>query len=272
MRTIFFTAIFSLTTTVSLFAADTNVLSDVKMRASYALGMMLATTWTQQGVDVDNNLVLRGLNEKEAGGPMLLTIPEMQAALQEYQQITQAKQQKLRAEMAVKNKSEGASFLATNKNNPGVITLPDGLQYKILVDGNGATPTPSDTVTVNYRGTFINGTEFDSSAATGRPAKFGIDGVIPGWTEALLKMKVGSKWQLFIPAELAYGERGRINSSISPNAVLIFEVELLNTETPPPITSDIIKVPSNEEMKHGAKIETIKPEDLQKFQSQSKTN
>lgn len=270
MRTIFFTAIFSLMTTVSLFAADTNVLTDEKMRASYAIGMMLGSNWKEQGLDVDNNLVLRGLNEQESGGPTLMTLPEMQATLREYQQTIMAKQQKMRAEQAVKNKSEGESFLATNKDNPGVITLPDGLQYKILVDGNGAMPTSADTVTVNYRGTFINGTEFDSSAKAGHPAKFAIGGVIRGWTEALLKMKVGSKWQLFIPADLAYGERGR--SGIAPNAMLIFEVELLDTKTPPPITSDIIKVPSTEEMKHGAKIETIKPEDIQKLQSQSTTN
>jgi FKBP-type peptidyl-prolyl cis-trans isomerase len=145
--------------------------------------------------------------------------------------------------------------------------LPDGLQYKVITNGAGATPVPNDLVTVNYRGTFIDGKEFDSSAKSGHPAQFAIGSVIHGWTEALLQMKAGSKWQLFVPSELAYGERGRPN--IPPNSVLIFEIELISSETPPPpapLTSDIIKVPSQEEMKKGAKIEVIKPEDAAKYQ------
>ena len=131
-------------------------------------------------------------------------------------------------------------------------------------------------MTVNYRGTFLDGTEFDSSAKSGHPAEFQANHVIPGWTEALTNMPVGSKWQLFIPSDLAYGERG--NRGIPPNSTLIFEVELLDTKASPPpppaapLTSDIIKVPSAEEMKKGAKIETLKPEDVQKLQSQNQTN
>jgi hypothetical protein len=140
-------------------------------------------------------------------------------------------------------------------------------------------PTASDTVTVNYRGALIDGTEFDSSYKRGQPATFPVGGVIRGWTEALQKMNVGSKWKLFIPAELAYGENPPRGSSIPPNAVLVFEVELLDTKTPPPpappapaapLTSDIIKVPSAEEMKKGAKIEVIKPEDIDKAQQPAK--
>ena len=138
----------------------------------------------------------------------------------------------MREELAAKNKAEGEAFLATNKNNPGVVTLPDGLQYKVITNGTGAMPDANDTVTVNYRGTLLDGTEFDSSYKHGQPAKFPVSGVIPGWTEALMKMKAGSKWQLFIPSELAYGERGR--PGIPPNSVLIFEVELLSMESPPP--------------------------------------
>jgi FKBP-type peptidyl-prolyl cis-trans isomerase len=273
MKTIFLTAFFSLMATASLFADGTNVLGDDRARASYAIGMMLGTNWKQQGVDVDNNLVLRGLDDQESGGPTLLTPQEMRTTLRQFQQALVAKQQEVRAEEAAKNKSEGAAFLAANKNQPGVVTLPDGLQYKILTDGSGATPAPADTVTVNYRGTFINGTEFDSSYKRNQPAQFPVNGVIHGWTEALMQMKVGSKWQLFVPSELAYGEQGR--PGIPPDSTLIFEIELLDTKTPPPpapLTSDIIKVPSADEMKNGAKIETLKPEDVQKLQSQSNTN
>jgi FKBP-type peptidyl-prolyl cis-trans isomerase len=197
----------------------------------------------------------------------------MRETLAEYQKSLAAKQQKMREEAAAKNKADGEAFLAGNKTKPGVVTLPDGLQYKIITDGSGATPMMNDAVTVNYRGTFIDGKEFDSSAKTGLPAQFTVGNVIHGWTEALMQMKVGSKWQLFVPSELAYGERGRPN--IPPNTVLIFEVELISTEhqSPPapavsntPLTSDIIKVPSLEEMKKGAKIEVIKPEDAAKLQ------
>ena len=152
--------------------------------------------------------------------------------------------------------------------------LPDGLQYQVITAGTGAVPTVADMVTVNYSGTLLDGTEFDSSYKRGQPAQFPVSNVIPGWTEALTQMKVGSKWQLFIPSELAYGEPGR--PGIPPNSVLIFEMELLSTQhrrrhAPPPsaqpLTSDIIKVPSAEEMKKGAKIEVIKPEDVAKASS-----
>jgi hypothetical protein len=158
------------------------------------------------------------------------------------------------------------------------VSLPDGLQYKIISEGNGEVPGADDTVTMNYRGTFVDGTEFDSSARTGKPLQAVVGRLPPGWSEALKLMKTGSKWQLFIPAELAYGQNGKA-SLIPPNAALIFEVELVAVEHPnpqpaptpppsanPPLTSDIIRVPSAEEMKNGAKIEIIKPEDVQKLQ------
>ena len=145
----------------------------------------------------------------------------------------QAEVNKQRQEQAQKaaaaNKSEGAAFLAANKAKEGVVTLPSGLQYKILKEGTGPKPTPSDTVVCNYRGTLINGTEFDSSAKHGEAAKFGVGQVIKGWTEALQLMPVGSKWQLFVPSSLAYGERGA-GGDIGPDATLIFDVELLSIE------------------------------------------
>jgi FKBP-type peptidyl-prolyl cis-trans isomerase FklB len=254
-------------------------LTDDKSKAGYAIGMMLGHNWQQQGIDVNPDLVARGLKDAQPGGTPLLTPDEMQSTLKAYQQTIAAKQMKMRAEQAEKNKADGAAFLAANKNHPGVIALPDGLQYKVLTNGTGAIPASGDTVTVNYRGTFLDGTEFDSSTKAGHPVQLQANHVIHGWSEALTQMKVGSKWQIYIPSELAYGERG--TRGIPPNSTLIFDVELLDTQatvsqpTPPPgqpLTSDIIKVPSAEEMKNAAKIETIKAEDLQKMQSQSKTN
>lgn len=262
-----------------LLASDTNLLSDEKARVSYAIGMSIGHNFGQQGVDVDYDLFLRGIKDGKADGETLLTPQEMQTTLREFQQQLAAKQAKLRAEQAVTNKAEGEAFLATNKNNPGVITMPNGLQYKVLTAGTGAKPSADSTVTVNYRGTFLDGKEFDSSEKAGHPIEMQANRVIPGWTEALTNMTVGSKWQLFIPSELAYGERG--NRGIPPNSTLLFDIELIDTKEPEPrpamppaqpLTSDIIKVPSAEEMKKGAKIETLKPEDVQKLQSESKTN
>ncbi len=253
--------------------SGTNVFSDEKSRNSYAIGMMFGSRWKQQEIDVDYDWLVRGLKDAQSGGPTLMTEQEMGGTLSQFQKEIGAKQEKKRQEMAEKNKKDGEAFLAENKTKRGVITLPDGLQYIIITNGSGATPVMNDTVTVNYRGTLIDGKEFDSSAKAGHPAQFGVGNVIHGWTEALLQMKVGSKWQLFVPSALAYGERGR--PGIQPNSVLIFEIELLSTEHPAPaaasgpaapLTSDIIKVPSQEEMKKGAKIEVIKPEDAAKLQ------
>jgi FKBP-type peptidyl-prolyl cis-trans isomerase FklB len=277
MKATLLAVIFSVGIAAPLFADGTNVLGDDKSKASYAVGMMLGHNWQQQGIDVDLDMVLRGLKDVQSGGTTLLTPQEMQETLKEFQQNMAAKQEKVRAEQAIKNKTDGEAFLAANKKNPDVNTLPDGLQYKVITPGFGAMPSPEDTVTVNYRGTFLDGTEFDSSYKRGQPAQFEVGHVIHGWTEALTQMKVGSKWQLFIPSELAYGEQG--NRGIPPNSTLIFEVELLGTQAAPPppappapLTSDIIKVPSAEEMKKGAKIETIKAGDVQKMQSQQQTN
>jgi FKBP-type peptidyl-prolyl cis-trans isomerase FklB len=281
MRTTFFTAVFSLVTAASLFADDgtNNVLGDDKSRLSYAIGMMFASRWKEQGVDVDNNMVLRGLNDMQSGSTTLMTQQEEHDIITKFQQALADKQQKMREDALTKNKMEGEAFLAANKNNPGVVTLPDGLQYKVITEGSGETPSPTDTVSVNYRGAFINGTEFDSSYKRGQPAQFPVNRVIHGWTEALTHMKAGSKWQLFIPSELAYKQSG-YPPRIEPNMTLIFEVELLSVQhtaaapvvAPQPLTSDIIKVPSAEEMKNGAKPETLKPEDVQKLMSQSQTN
>ena len=261
-------------TTAVVQAETTNQLADEKSRVSYAIGMMLGHNWQQQGLEIDPDITARAVKDVQSGKPTELTQEEMQQTLTTFQKEFAAKQQQRRAEIATKNKTEGDAFLAANKSKPGVQSLPDGLQYIVLTNGSGITPAANDTVTVNYRGTLLDGTEFDSSYKRGQPAQFPVTGVIRGWTEALQKMPVGSKWKLFIPSELAYGEQG--NRNIAPNSTLIFEVELLDAKSPPtpmpaaPLTSDIIKVPSAEEMKKGAKIEVIKPEDAAKAQTNAK--
>ncbi|MDD5140777.1 MAG: FKBP-type peptidyl-prolyl cis-trans isomerase [Verrucomicrobiales bacterium] len=272
MKTTVLAVIFSFGVAAPLFASGTNVLGDEKSRVSYAIGMMLGHNWQQQGLEVDADVAAHAIKDIQSGSTTLLSEAEMHETLTTFQKEFKAKQQKIQAEKAAKNKAEGDAFLATNKNKPGVIALPSGLQYMILTNGSGAMPAATNVVSVNYRGTLIDGTEFDSSYKRGEPVQFPVKGVIPGWTEALQLMKTGSKWKLFIPAELAYGESGR--PGIPPNSTLIFEVELLSVQAPPPppappqpLTSDIIKVPSADEMKKGAKIETLKPEDVQKLQA-----
>jgi FKBP-type peptidyl-prolyl cis-trans isomerase FklB len=200
-------------------------LTTLKDRFSYALGMNLGTNLHQQSVEVDPDMLAQGMKDTLAGGATRLTLDEAQAALTEVQTDLHKKQQaKTEA-----NKTEGEAFLAANKTKEGVVTLPSGLQYKILQAGTGPKPAASDSVVCNYRGTLIDGTEFDSSYKRGQPATFPVGGVIKGWTEALQLMPVGSKWQLFVPSDLAYGARGA-GANIGPNSTLIFEVELLSIQ------------------------------------------
>ena len=222
MKTTVLAVIVSLGFAAPLMADGTNILGDEKSRVSYAIGMMLGHNWQQQGLEIDPDIAAHAIKDVQAGGTTLLSQTEMQETLTSFQQTFKIKQQKMQAEKAVKNKAEGAAFLATNKNNSAVITLPDGLQYTVLAEGAGASPSANDVVSVNYRGTLLDGTEFDSSYKRGQPASFPVNGVIHGWTEALQLMKPGSKWKLFIPSDLAYGENGQ--RGIPPNSVLVFEV------------------------------------------------
>ncbi len=203
-------------------------LNSQKEKASYAIGMNWGTVLHRQGVDVDSAALIQGMKDGMTGGKTLMTEDEARAALTQLQTEMQAKQQAKAQEEGEANKKQGDAFLAENKTKEGVKTLPSGLQYKILKEGTGPKPTASDTVVCNYRGTLIDGTEFDSSYKRGEPAEFGVGQVIKGWTEALQLMPVGSKWQLFIPADLAYGARGTPGGPIQPNSTLIFEVELLS--------------------------------------------
>jgi FKBP-type peptidyl-prolyl cis-trans isomerase len=210
-------------------AQDAPALKTQRDKLSYALGMSLGNQFRKQSTDVDPALLYQGLKDALAGGKTLLTEEEGGAAIAALQSELAKKQAEETRILAEKNKKEGEAYLAANKGKEGVVTLPSGLQYKILKEGNGPKPTADDTVVCHYRGTLVNGTEFDSSIRSNQPATFPVKGVIKGWTEALQLMSVGSKWQLFVPAELAYGTRARSNL-IGPNTALIFEVELISIQ------------------------------------------
>ena len=202
-------------------------LTTQKEKFSYALGMKMGANLHKQSVPVDAAVFSRGLRDGLAGGKTLLTDDEAQAAITVVQKEFQQKQQEKMQQAAESNKKEGQDFLAANKGKPGVITLPSGLQYKVEKEGTGPKPAASDSVVCNYRGRLIDGKEFDSSYKRGQPATFPVSGVIKGWTEALQLMPVGSKWQLFVPSDLGYGDRGA-GADIGPGATLIFEVELVS--------------------------------------------
>ncbi len=258
-------------------AADSAELKDEKAKVSYGIGMNLGTQWRQQEVPIDPDLLLRGMKDAMEGQPTLMTEEEMRTTLTAFQNEHRARQMEKRRVQGEQNKVAGEKFLAENKDKPGIVTLPSGLQYKIITEGQGEPPAAHDQVTVNYRGTLIDGTEFDNSYKRGKSWTCNVSGVIKGWTEVLQLMKPGAKWELYIPSALAYGERGN-GTLIGPNAALIFEVELASVQkqeppaAPQPVTSDIIKVPSKDEMDKGAKIEVIKKEDLEKLlKEQQKT-
>lgn len=247
---------------------------DDKEKASYAIGMYFGTQIKRSNMDLDEDVVIGALKDMLAGKEARLPEHDAQTVIRSYQMETRKK-------VAEKNKAAGEAWLAENKKKPGVkthtVTLPDGktaeLQYKVITEGTGAVPKTNDVVSVTYRGTTIEGKEFDSTAKHGgQPMKRAANQLVRGWTEALTMMKVGSKWEIYLPSALAYGDNG--TPSIDPGSTLIFEMELLGVEPPPPppvaqahpqpLTSDIIKVPSADELKKGAKIEVIKPEDAAK--------
>ncbi len=207
-------------------AQDVQLKTD-KEKLSYALGMDLGIQLRAQAVEIDTDIMAQALKTALAGGKTLLTNEEAHAAITKLQSDLRARQADKMAQAGEKNKKEGEAFLTANKTKEGVVTLPSGLQYKILQQGDGPKPTADDMVVCKYRGTFLDGTEFDSSFKRNEPATFAVKGVVKGWTEALQMMPVGSKWQLFVPPSLAYGDRG-VGNIIGPNATLIFEIELLS--------------------------------------------
>jgi FKBP-type peptidyl-prolyl cis-trans isomerase FklB len=202
-----------------------------KEKASYAIGLNIGKSMHKDSVDVDPNILLRGMKDGLAGNKPLLTDDEARAAMVALQADLRKKGEEKMLVQGEANKKEGEAFLAENKTKDGVVALPSGLQYKILKEGTGPKPAAADTVVCNYKGTLLDNTEFDSSYKRGQPATFPVSGVIKGWTEALQLMPVGSKWQLFIPSDLAYGARGGPGGGIGPNATLVFEVELMSIQS-----------------------------------------
>ncbi len=210
-------------------AQEKPAMKSEKEKISYIIGMDIGNNFKRQGVEVDPDILAKGIKDALSGAKPQLTEQEAKDVMASFEKEMRAKQEALRKTAGEKNKKEGEQFLAANKTKEGVKTLPSGLQYKVIKPGTGKKPQLTDTVTVQYRGTLIDGTEFDSSYRRGQPATFEVNKVIPGWTEALQLMQEGAKWQVFIPANLAYGERGA-GQQIGPNAALIFDVELVSIQ------------------------------------------
>ena len=215
---------------VSLANAEENlVLKDQRDKISYTVGVDIGNSLKKLPVEVNLAIVVRGITDAVSANTLMMTEEEIRETTMALQKELMAKHAEQMKVVGEKNKKEGEMFLAANKKKEGVITLPDGLQYRVLKAGTGKTPTDDDTVTVHYRGTLTDQTEFDSSYRRGQPATFPVKGIILGWREALKLMKEGAKWEIFIPPDLAYGESGA-GGQIGPNATLIFEVELISIQ------------------------------------------
>jgi FKBP-type peptidyl-prolyl cis-trans isomerase FklB len=219
--------------TVGAYGEENVQMSSDKDKTSYALGMNIAQDFKERNWDINPALLAKGFQDSFSGTKTLISEEEMNTLLMAFQKSMMQKQMEDRQAAGEKNKTEGEAFLKANKTKEGVKTTPSGLQYKIIKEGTGPMPKAEDSVTTHYRGTLIDGTEFDSSYKRNEPATFPVSGVIRGWTEALQMMKTGSTWQLFVPSDLAYGERGA-GQAIGSHAVLIFEVELLSVNSAHP--------------------------------------
>lgn len=214
--------------TTAFAANDTaTTLSTKEDKISYSIGIDIGKSLQEQNIAINETAFLSGIRDGQKGKPELMTDAEIRDTLLGLQTELMEKQKEATKKIAMENKTDGDNFLKENKKNKDIKTTETGLQYRILTEGNGASPKATDKVVTHYRGKLINGTEFDSSYSRGEPATFPVNGVIPGWTEALQMMKTGGKWELFVPAELAYGEQG-IGDIIPPNSVLNFEIELIS--------------------------------------------
>lgn len=211
------------------FAEENVVLKDQKDKMSYSVGVDIGNSLKNLPVSVNLDLVVRGINDVLSASKFLMTEQEIQETMTVLQKELMARYTEQMKVIGEKNKKEGELFLDANKKKEGVIILPSGVQYRVLKAGTGKTPTDDDTVTVHYRGILTDRTEFDNSYRRGQPATFAIKGIVPGWREALKLMQEGAKWEICIPPNLAYGERG-VGSQIGPNATLIFEVELISIQ------------------------------------------
>lgn len=210
-----------------LYAEEQTVLMNDTDKLSYSMGFDIGSKLLQESIEINPDILSKGVQDGFRGTEPLMTKEEMQKAITEFRKDMIAKQKAQQNLLSEKNKNEGEAFLTENKAKEGVVTLPSGLQYKVIKEGTGRTPTVDDTVSTHYRGTLVDGTEFDSSYKRGTPATFPVKGVIAGWTEALQLMKEGDQWKLFLPPQLAYGERG-VGKMIGPNATLIFDIELIS--------------------------------------------
>ena len=211
-------------------SANTLKLDTVQSKASYSFGVDFESRLKQQNIDLDTDALVQGIRDSSSGAKILLSEEEMNTARTEFLKKLREDMLAKQAAEGKKNLEEGKAFLAENAKKEGVVTTADGLQYKIIKPGTGPKPTLDDTVTTNYRGTLIDGTEFDSTYTRGKPATFPVKGVIKGWTEALQMMKTGAKWKLWIPADLAYGDHAR-SKLIGPNATLVFDIDLLSIQS-----------------------------------------
>jgi len=210
-------------------AQEPKGLKDQKEKLSYVIGVDIGKALEKQGVQIDPEIVAKGLKDGFSGGKLLMNDQEIQETMTAFQKEMRVKQEAALKQAGEKNKKEGEAFLTENKTKEGVKTLPSGLQYKVIKAGSGKKPKATDTVVTHYKGTLLDGTEFDSSYRRNQPATFKVNGVIRGWTEALQLMEEGAKWILYVPSALAYGERGA-GGQIGPNATLIFEVELVSVQ------------------------------------------
>jgi len=213
----------------SLLRADDAFTND-KDKVSYSMGVDMGRNLTKQGIDINPDVLLQGIKDGIAGGALKMTDDEMQATMTAFIQGVREKMQAKEQAQGADNKTKGEAYLEENKKKDGWKVTPSGLQYKVIVAGTGPMPKATDTVITQYRGTTIDGTEFDSSYKRNEPAEFPVNQVIPGWTEALQMMPVGSKWQLAIPSSLAYGENAQ--QQIGPNSVLLFDLELVGIKPP----------------------------------------
>jgi FKBP-type peptidyl-prolyl cis-trans isomerase len=211
----------------SCLAAEAVELKTENDKINYSVGYRLGSDFQRQGVEMQSTIVQKGIDDAVGGGEALMTEEEMRTVMMNMANRLKAEQMEKQKQQGAENLKAGEAFLAENAGKDGVKTTDSGLQYRVITAGEGKSPQKSDKVTVNYRGTLIDGTEFDSSYSRGQPASFGVGQVIPGWTEALQLMKEGDKWEIVIPSKLGYGERGA-GAKIPPNSTLVFEVELIS--------------------------------------------
>lgn len=222
-------AVMGLAMSTAMAATDATSLATDKDKLSYSIGADLGKNFKNQGIDVSPEALAKGMQDAMSGAQLALTEQQMKDVLNKFQKDLMAKRTAEFNKKADENKVKGEAFLTENKNKAGVVVLPSGLQYKVINAGNGVKPGKSDTVTVEYTGRLIDGTVFDSTEKTGKPATFQVSQVIPGWTEALQLMPAGSTWEIYVPSGLAYGPRS-VGGPIGPNETLIFKIHLISVK------------------------------------------